>query len=508
LPFRPFRVPAAALAAVLFVAFARGLSSQAPAGSQLTLLTKDGRRSLPTVIVGSQEFVALDDLASTFQVTVHDEQLGNITVSYKGKTIVLTPDQALASVAGRLVSLPAAPTRSGRRWLVPVDFINRALGLIYDARLDLRKPSHLLVVGDLRVPRITARYEPLGSAGRLTLDAVPRANAEVSQDADRLAIKYDADALDAPAPLLAPQPAGSLVQSLRVVDPVTIVVELAPRTTLRAASQPSDGSTRLTIDLTAAATTEPQPSAPQPGAAPGPPELPPAFSLGPQPAGLRTLVIDAGHGGEDAGVKGAGGVKEKDVALAVARRLKTAVEGRLGIRVVMTRDDDRNVGVDDRAAIANNNKADIFISLHANASFRKSAAGLTIYTASFGANAEAVKTQAPERLPAFGGGLREIELLPWDVAQTRHLNQSTDFAKILREQLQGHLVPLSPLSLQQAPLRVLEPANMPAVLVEMGYLSNPEQEAKMGTPEFQGAVAQSLFEAILRFKDGGGGGSR
>src|SRR5207245_1219836 len=83
--------------------------------------------------------------------------LGAITVSYKGKTIVLTPDQALASVSGRLVSLPAPPTRNGRRWLVPVEFISRALGLIYDARLDLRKPSRLLVIGDLRVPRLTAR---------------------------------------------------------------------------------------------------------------------------------------------------------------------------------------------------------------------------------------------------------------------------------------------------------------------------------------------------------------
>ena len=169
-------------------------------------------------LVADQEFVALDDLATAFQLTVREESLGAVTVSYKGKTIVLTPDQALASVGGRLVSLPAPPSRNGRRWLVPVEFISRALSLIYDARLDLRKPSRLLVVGDLRVPRITVRYDPLGAAGRLTIDATPRATATVTQEAEHLTIKFDADALDAPnAPLPAPGSPG-LILGVRTVD--------------------------------------------------------------------------------------------------------------------------------------------------------------------------------------------------------------------------------------------------------------------------------------------------
>ena len=129
------------------------------------MLSKDGRRAIPLTLVNNQEFVAVDDLAATFQLTVREDALGALTITYKDKTIVLTPDQALASVAGRLVSLPAPAARAGRRWLVPVEFISRALALVYDARLDLRKPSRLLVVGDLRVPRVTVRYDLLG-AGR------------------------------------------------------------------------------------------------------------------------------------------------------------------------------------------------------------------------------------------------------------------------------------------------------------------------------------------------------
>jgi hypothetical protein len=160
---RPRSVFSVAATVAFLSALAAALSSQTAPSLSLTLLAKEGRRALPLAMVADQEFVGLDDLASAFQLTVREESLGAITVTYKGKTVVLTPEQALASVSGRLISLPAPPSRSGRRWLVPVEFINRALGLIYDSRLDLRKASHLLVIGDLRVPRISVRYEPLGA---------------------------------------------------------------------------------------------------------------------------------------------------------------------------------------------------------------------------------------------------------------------------------------------------------------------------------------------------------
>jgi hypothetical protein len=128
IPFFP-----AAVASVL--ALAAVLSSQTVPAPALTLLAREGRRALPLTVAANQEMVGLDDLATAFQLAVREESLGAITVSYKGKTIVLTPDQPLASVSGRLVSLPAAPARNGPRWLVPVEFISRALALIYDLRL-------------------------------------------------------------------------------------------------------------------------------------------------------------------------------------------------------------------------------------------------------------------------------------------------------------------------------------------------------------------------------------
>ena len=110
--FRPVSLlPSAARITAAASILLISLAGQTPGPTGITLLTKEGRRTIASNIVGDQEFVALDDLATLFQLAVHEDSLGAITVSYKGKTIVLTPDQALASVSGKLISLPAAPSR-------------------------------------------------------------------------------------------------------------------------------------------------------------------------------------------------------------------------------------------------------------------------------------------------------------------------------------------------------------------------------------------------------------
>lgn len=479
------------------------LASQTPAPTPLTMLSKDGRRTIPLALVNNQEFVAVDDLAATFQLAVREDALGALTLTYKDKTIVLT-NQALASVAGRLVSLPAPAARAGRRWLVPVEFINRALALIYDTKLELRKPSHLLIAGDLRVPRVTVRYDLVAPGARLTIDATPRATPTVTQDNDHLLIKFDADALDIDSPPLASPPPQSLVLNVRQMDATTLVVDLGPRVAgFRAATLPVDTTMRLAIDVIAtAAEAAPAPVVATPAL---PPDLPPA--LGPPASAIQTIAIDPGHGGMDEGVKGASGTKEKDLTLAIARRIKTAVEARLGIRVLLTRDDDRTVPLDDRTAVANNNKADLFISLHANASLRPSTAGATIYYAAFDSATITSALANVDRVPTFTGGLRDIELVAWDQAQTHHLDQSMAFAALLEERLHDR-VALAPRPVDRAPLGVLESANMPAVLVEMGFLTNAAQEKQLTGTDFQNAFVQAITEAIIRFRDAQSGGAR
>jgi N-acetylmuramoyl-L-alanine amidase len=500
-----FRRRSAAAAALISLAvlLTSTVISQSP---PLTVLSKEGRRTLATTLVGDQEFVALDDVAAMFQLSVREDGLGAITATYKGRTIVLTPDQPLASVSGRLVTLPAPPRRSAaRRWLVPDEFI-RALALVYDAKIDLRKASHLVVVGDLRVPRVLVRYEPsIGSGGRLTIDATPRAPATVAKEGDRLTVKFDADALDLIA-TAGQFPQQGLIQSVRVADAATLTFDLGPRfATFRSTNAASDTSARLVIDVLAAQSPEGAPPAQQPPPPPPASQLPDLASLLPGATAnftsIRTIVIDPGHGGADEGAKSDNGAKEKDLALAVARKLKAAVESRMGVRVLLTREDDRLVSIDDRTAVANNSKADLFISLHANASLRPAVSGATISTASFDDQSQSSARQlAPERVTAAVGGSREIQFVPWQVAQIPHLRQSTALAMIVEQQFQGR-IPLSARAVESAPLRVLESANMPAVLIEMGYLTNADQARRLVGTEFQNTLVQALFDAVVRFRD-------
>jgi N-acetylmuramoyl-L-alanine amidase len=218
---------------------------------------------------------------------------------------------------------------------------------------------------------------------------------------------------------------------------------------------------------------------------------------------LRTIVIDPGHGGDDIGVKSAGGAMEKELAMAIARRLKGTIEGRLGMRVLLTHEGDNRIGADARAAIANNNKADLFISLHANGSPKPATRGATIFTLSLDRVGEDARRQSQADsavLPVFGGGSREVSLVEWELAQARHLDGSNAFAGIVEEKMRA-IGSLTSVALQRVPMRDLAGTNMPAVLIELGYLSSPDDEKLLTSAEFQNGIAVALTEAIATFRD-------
>jgi N-acetylmuramoyl-L-alanine amidase len=500
----------------LVAASAARVGAQAPrAAAPYSVLSAEGRRSVAAATVGDQEMLRLDELATLLQLTVREDRAAKaLTVSRGTNVVVLSLDQGLASIGGKILSLAAPPARDGSRWLVPPDTVSRALAPIAGVRTDVRRASRLIVLGDLRVPRITVQQEPGGPPTRISIEIVPRAAFTVVQEPKRLLVRFDADGLDI-GPITA---GGGLVESVAAADPVTLAIALDKAFgTFRAATVPIDAaSSRLVIDLTAAGAPAPsglaRAQAPPPSASPTPAPPLPAAAARPEAAaalppaqapGVRTIVIDPGHGGDEQGTRGAGGVLEKDLVLDVARRLRSVLDTRLGIRVLLTRDDDRVVPHDERASIANNNKADLFISLHANFSPNKGAKGAEVFYLSLdGLGAEARKmVESPEAapVPVLGGGSRDIDLILWDMAQARHLAESAAFAMLVEEELRRR-VEMSPNTIQQAPFRVLVAANMPAVLVEMGFLSNPEQEAQLTSDEFKNRVVQSLFDAIVRYR--------
>ena len=426
-----------------------------PPSTPLTLLSREGRRQVPTIVLSGQELVALDDVASLFQVAVREDTLaGGLTITYRGRTIVVSSDQPMASVSGRVVALPSPAVRSANRWFVPLDFLPRALGPIYDTRIDLRRPSRLLVVGDLRVPRVTARIDMPGTPTRATLEIAPAAQVSITTEPGRILLRVEADALDATLP----GDGSGLIDVIRLGDqPTTLAVVLDERAgPTRAVATEVNGVTRVTIDV--AAPAAPTDTAAPPAAAPPLPATPAAPPLlAASRAALQTIVIDPGHGGDDIGARGPRGTEEKTITLEVARRLRTLIEMRLGIRVILTRDDDRAVTLDERAAVANNSKADLFVSLHLNTAPAAGVTGAQVFYVRLDREGEDARRAAESEavaLQVLGGATRSIDVIQWDLAQARHVEASAMFAGILEEQLRAQ-VKIEPRPRREAPLRVL-----------------------------------------------------
>ena len=478
----------------------RGLPWAALAQAPLTVLSREGRRPLPTTPINNVDYVAVEDLNAIFGTTAQEDRLaGGLTLTARGRTVVLTADQTVVSVAGRLVSLPAPTLRRDNRWFVPVDFLPRALSLALETRLDWRRPSRLLIMGDLRVPRVVARVDAGITNVEVTFEITPNVESRISTLPGRIVVQFDADAIDLSVPLL---PAQTFLLSMAAGETATtVVLATGPRYALYrpSTSQPDAGSGRLTVDLLPANT-----GAPTPAPAPAP-AAPDTHTMLPSPTpstGLRTVVIDPGHGGDELGTQGGRGTLEKEVTLSVARRLRTLIESRLGLKVFLTRDDDRTLSLDDRSAFANSRRADVFLSIHANASVRPGPSGAEVYFLSVERADEEARRKAEEggaSLPALGGVTRTVDLILWETAQARYLEQSSALAGFVEESLRAR-VEMSPRAVQQAPLRVLVGANMPAALVEIGYLSNPDQEPQLASAEYQDQVAQALFDALVKFR--------
>ncbi|MDQ3068447.1 MAG: N-acetylmuramoyl-L-alanine amidase [Acidobacteriota bacterium] len=489
-----------ALLISLLALLAASSSAQQPA---YALISKEGRRALPYRVQGGQDMFALTDLAAAFTLTVREDvAAGGIVVTTRdNKTIVLTPGQPLVSANGRVVSLPSPPLREGRVWLVPIEFVSRALAPALNTRLEVRRPSRVILVGDVRVPQVTVSFEGDAARTRVNIDITPSTPRAVTQDGQRLIVRFDADALD----LQAAQSGDGrdIVIAARVSDaPQTLVLDLGAKAgAFQTSVQPRDrGGERLVVEI-AALGAEPVPASPVDPAAPAePPPLPDLSAAG----GIRTIVIDPGHGGDDRGARGAGGTLEKDVTLKIAYRLKAALESSLGVRVLLTRDGDRTMRADERASLANNNKADLFISLHANAAASAGPSGAEVFTlAREGYAIEGETSPAPAAaLPVFGGGTRAIEILPWNTAQIRWTGDSERLSRLVHAELSGR-VPMNARGLDKAPFRVLIGANMPAILVETGFLTNPAQEKVLAGDTLQNDIAQAIASAITRYRDGG-----
>ncbi|MFY9909923.1 MAG: N-acetylmuramoyl-L-alanine amidase [Candidatus Sulfotelmatobacter sp.] len=220
---------------------------------------------------------------------------------------------------------------------------------------------------------------------------------------------------------------------------------------------------------------------------------------------IGKIVIDPGHGGHDTGTIGPNGLEEKDLVLDVGRRLGKLLEARLGAEVVYTRKDDTFIPLETRTAIANQARADLFVSIHANSSHDPDARGVETYYLNFTSSRDALEVAARENAVS-DTSIYELQDLVKKIALKEKIEESREFAWDVQESLHSGLAAKSPAirdrGVKKAPFIVLIGANMPSILAEISFVSNPTDERRLSTAEYRQRIAESLYRGIAKYANG------
>ena len=223
---------------------------------------------------------------------------------------------------------------------------------------------------------------------------------------------------------------------------------------------------------------------------------------------LRTIVLDAGHGGHDPGAVGPTGLTEKGLVLDVTRRVARLAEERLGVRVLLTRDADYFVPLADRTSLANRARADLFVSIHANAGRQSMADGVeTYFLSSEATDSEARQVAALENSvvplegpPGRGGATKDIvKTILWDLAQSEFQTESSRLAEIVHDSMTQTLR-IGNRGVKQAELYVLGGAAMPAILIEIGFVTNPKAERRLKDASYRDEIARAIVAGLAEYK--------
>jgi len=331
---------------------------------------------------------------------------------------------------------------------------------------------------------VTVSTDTSGASTRVVLTFAKKVGCTVAEETGRIKVGCDA--------AIAPNPASGTIDDAILTgfgpEGDRTLVFATGRGLTRVDTFELKNPTRLILDLVGTRAGKTAPAAAVPAKA--------------QPV----IVIDPGHGGVEPGAIGPSGLQEKDLTLDLARRLKIAL-ARQGVTVVLTRDDDRVLPLDDRTAIANHNRAVLFISLHLNSSKRKTAVGAeTYFLATSATDAEArtlaglenkayeppgAETNATAATPPDHG----LELILWDLAQNSFIAESSRLAEAVQTELNA-MTGVRDRGVRQAPFRVLMGATMPAILVEAGFISNPEEEARFKDDAYKDKIVEAIARAV------------
>ena len=470
----------------------------------LTIFEDSRRQQLPLQTIEGASYVSIKELQPflDFQLNpVVGNQ--NISVTSGPHTVLLSANRTLVSVDQKLVSLSKPVYLVQGVWLVPLDFIPKVLKGISEKKFLWLENSRSLMLGNVQANQLTLKYASEQNYSRVVLQSVTPIGFTVMLEGNVLTVVPQSQDFSP-----AFQNAGfedGVVQNLIVeatdnqkVVKIQLGSDFASYKTFELKDPP-----RFVIDFYRKGSSAPQPeesiAVPQPQSQTVPPTLLPSPITN-----KKVIAIDPGHGGTETGAKGTNGTLEKDVTMSIARKLKSIIES-TGMRTILTRDGDQIVTLDDRTSKANNNKADLFISIHANATIRGKARGAETYFLSAQATDDESRNIAAVENNAIGLAQApavedDLKLILWDMAQTEFLTESSELAEMIQQEL-NEALSISNRGIKQAPFRVLTGATMPAVLIEVGFINNPDEEKLMSDSEYQMKIANAIFRSIQRFQN-------
>lgn len=471
---------------------AQGERPPAPAAPARGSVTLEGKEIAVPVTVGPNgPLFGLKPLVDAIGGEITSDESGeSVSLKIVDREVVIGPGNAIITVGDSIVSLSQPPVGGEGGLQVPVDFLKKTYGDILGYAFEWHPETSRLTIARRGDREVSVSLDVVHIQGTTTvvLQFTEEPRYQINrQQPGAVVVEMIADRLTPPAPKEIQDP---LVQSV-TVDPQRIRIQLAPG--VQAESYVLANPFRLVIDVhpTSTVAGPALPTAPREGA-----------------PGIRTIVIDPGHGGTETGAIGPSGIQEKELTLQIARELAGRLAQRLGVRTVLTRTEDTVVQHDLRTAIANQNMADLFISVHLNSSLGSGAFGTETYflspqaTDSRAARAALAENAAAptEGEPADATAARQdLELILWDLAQSHHMAESQRFANLIQGEL-NRTLQLRDRGVKQAPFRVLMGATMPAVLVELGFISNPDEEKKLQDAAYRAQLVDALTLAVARYK--------
>ena len=418
-----------------------------------------------------------------------DPTTGVLTLTGHGHKVLVGAGTAQVPVDQRLVSISRpAQTISGALY-APTDFFEKVLFPLVGASGSYDAVKRVWTLAEARALAIDVAVVHVEAATQVVLRQSGPAKFVSTPGAAAIQVRWPDRTVA--APFAEKKYEDPFVSAVRFTEDGAAIALRDPGLSARAYGLTAPD--RVVVEVTRAA-------------APGGPAPPPPSAAAEAPP---VIVIDPGHGGTETGAIGPGGLQEKQATLEIAKRLAATLPRYVAGRVVLTRDVDGLVSLDDRTSAANHERADLFLSIHANSSRIANARGSETYYLSLEASDKLAQEVASQENETPGAAAtpspdattstnHALDFVLWDLAQSAHLKESSELAEEIQEELNG-VSGTESRGIKQAPFRVLVGASMPAVLIETAFISNADEEKKLASPEFQQNVADAISRAVARF---------